>query len=40
MLFPASFIDTRIELHPIDFKDFTPENPLACEILNTGEEII
>ena len=25
---------------PMSSEDFTPENPLACEILNTGVEII
>ena len=40
MLFLASFIDTRIEPHPIGSEDFTPENPFACEILNTGVEIV
>ena len=40
MLSLASFIDTRIEPHPIGSEDFTPENPFACEILNTGVEII
>lgn len=39
MLFLASYIDTRIEPHPMSSEDFTPENPLACEILNTGLEI-
>lgn len=40
MLSLASYIDTRIEPHPISTEDFTSENPLACEILNTGMEII
>jgi len=40
MLSLASYIDTRIEPHPISSEDFTSENPLACEILNTGIEII
>ena len=40
MLVLASYIDTRIEPHPISSEDFTPENPLACEILNTGMEIL
>ncbi|MCK9412302.1 MAG: nucleotidyltransferase domain-containing protein [Prolixibacteraceae bacterium] len=39
MLSLASYIDTRIEPHPMSSEDFTPENPLACEILNTGMEI-
>lgn len=40
MLSLASYIDTRIEPHPISSEDFTSENPLACEILNTGIEIL
>ena len=39
MLTLASDIDTRIEPHPMSSEDFTPENPLAFEILNTGKEI-
>lgn len=39
MLMLASYIDTRIEPHPISTEDFTTENPLACEIINTGLEI-
>jgi len=39
MLSLASYIDTRIEPHPMSAADFTFENPLACEILNTGLEI-
>jgi hypothetical protein len=39
MLTLASDIDTRIEPHPMSSDDFTPENPLAFEILNTGKEI-
>jgi uncharacterized protein len=39
MLALASDIDTRIEPHPISSDDFTPENPLAFEILSTGKEI-
>jgi len=35
----ASDIDTRIEPHPINFVDFTTQNPLAFEILKTGKEI-
>ena len=35
----ASHKDTRIEPHPMSSEDFTPENPLACEILTTGMEI-
>jgi len=35
----ASDIDTRIEPHPISKVDFTPENPLAYEVLKTGKEI-
>jgi hypothetical protein len=31
MLTLASDIDTRIEPHPMNSKDFTPENPLAFE---------
>jgi uncharacterized protein len=39
MLILASYIDSRIEPHPMSSEDFTPENPFACEILNTGMEI-
>ena len=39
MLILASDIDTRIEPHPISSDDFTPDNPLAFEILTNGEEI-
>lgn len=39
MLTLASDIDTRIEPHPMSSEDFTTENPLAYEILNTGKEI-
>ena len=39
MLTLASDIDTRIEPHPMSSDEFTPENPLAFEILNTGKEI-
>jgi uncharacterized protein len=39
MLILASDIDSRIEPHPIRSDDFTPDNPLAYEILNTGKEI-
>jgi uncharacterized protein len=39
MLTLASDIDTRIEPHPMSSDDFTPENPLAFEIMNTGKEI-
>ena len=39
MLTLASDIDTRIEPHPMSSDDFTPENPLAFEILNSGKEI-
>ncbi|MBN1924591.1 MAG: nucleotidyltransferase domain-containing protein [Prolixibacteraceae bacterium] len=39
MLTLASDIDTRIEPHPMSSDDFTPENPLAFEIINTGKEI-
>jgi uncharacterized protein len=39
MLTLASDIDTRIEPHPMSSDDFTPDNPLAFEILNTGKEI-
>jgi predicted nucleotidyltransferase len=35
----ASDIDTRIEPHPINFEDFTMENPLAFEIIKTGQEV-
>ncbi len=40
MLTLASDIDTRIEPHPMSSDDFTPENPLAFEIINTGKEIV
>ena len=40
MLTLASDIDTRIEPHPMSSEDFTPDNPLAFEILNTGKEIL
>jgi uncharacterized protein len=40
MLTLASDIDTRIEPHPMSSEDFTPENPLAFEIMNTGKEIL
>ncbi len=40
MLSLASYIDTRIEPHPMSSEDFTLENPLAYEIINTGMEII
>jgi uncharacterized protein len=36
----ASDIDTRIEPHPISSTDFTPDNPLAFEILQSGKEIV
>lgn len=39
MLILASDIDNRIEPHPMSSNDFTPENPLAFEIINTGKEI-
>jgi uncharacterized protein len=39
MLTLASDIDTRIEPHPMSSYDFTTENPLAFEIINTGKEI-
>lgn len=39
MLTLASDIDSRIEPHPMSSDDFTPENPLAFEIINTGKEI-
>jgi uncharacterized protein len=32
-------IDLRIEPHPIDEKDDTPENPFATEIHRTGIEL-
>jgi len=35
----ASYIDTRIEPHPIDFDEFNNENPFAREIIKTGKEI-
>ena len=40
MLTLASDIDTRIEPHPMSSDDFTPENPLAFEILKSGKEIL
>jgi hypothetical protein len=33
-------IDNRIELHPFALKDFTPDNPFAEEIMQTGKRII
>jgi predicted nucleotidyltransferase len=39
MLTLASDIDTRIEPHPMSWDEFTPENPLAFEIINSGKEI-
>lgn len=40
MLTLACDIDSRIEPHPMSSEDFTPQNPLAFEILNTGKEIL
>jgi len=40
MLTLATDIDTRIEPHPMSSDDYTPENPLAFEILSTGREIL
>ncbi len=36
----ASYIDNRIEPHPINLDDFNNDNPFASEILKTGKEII
>lgn len=33
-------IDLRIEPHPFDEDDFSENNPVAVEIMNTGIEII
>ena len=33
-------IDLRIEPHPFDADDFSENNPVAAEIMNTGIEII
>jgi predicted nucleotidyltransferase len=33
-------IDNRIEPHPFALKDFTPDNPFAEEIMQTGKRII
>ncbi len=33
-------IDLRIEPHPFDEEDFSQNNPVAVEIMNTGIEII
>jgi len=35
----ASYIDTRIEPHPINSEDFNYDNPFSCEIIKTGKEI-
>lgn len=35
----ASYIDNRIEPHPINSDDFNNENPFASEIIKTGKEI-
>ena len=33
-------IDLRIEPHPFDADDFSENNPVAAEIMNTGIEIL
>lgn len=33
-------IDLRIEPHPFDASDFSENNPVAAEILNTGIEVL
>ena len=33
-------IDLRIEPHPFDAADFSENNPVAAEILNTGIEVL
>jgi hypothetical protein len=33
-------IDLRIEPHPFDSDDFSENNPVAAEIMNTGIEIL
>lgn len=33
-------IDLRIEPHPFDEDDFSEDNPVAVEIMNTGIEIL
>jgi len=33
-------IDLRIEPHPFDEKDFSQNNPVAAEIINSGIEIL
>jgi len=33
-------VDLRLEPHPISTDDFSPDNPLAYEILQTGVAII
>lgn len=33
-------IDLRIEPHPFDMDDFSENNPIAAEIMNTGIEIL
>jgi hypothetical protein len=33
-------IDLRIEPHPFDEDDFSDNNPVAAEIMNTGIEVL
>jgi predicted nucleotidyltransferase len=33
-------IDTRIEPHPFRESEFTPQDPLACEVMRYGSEIV
>ena len=33
-------IDLRIEPHPFDEEDFSENNPVAVEIMNSGIEIL
>jgi len=40
LLFMSGKIDSRIEPHPFDEKDFNDNNPLVDQILKTGIQII
>jgi len=40
LLFMGGRIDSRIEPHPFDEKDFNDNNPLVDQILKTGIQII
>lgn len=35
----ASYIDNRIEPHPMNIDEFNNDNPFASEIIKTGREI-